>query len=80
MRLKNPWFKIVVSLATFDAYFPKLHKAVRIIQEEPEPGVPDMGAWTDELELKETATVPELVIAIALSRETATAARKLIRK
>lgn len=65
----------------FDAYFPRLRKAVRIIQEEPEPGAPDIGAWVDEIELKEdTAPVPELVIALALSRETAATDRELIRK
>lgn len=65
----------------FDALFPSLHKAVRIIQDEPEAGAPDIATWMDTIELEEgQPPVPELVIALALSRESAAAARELIRQ
>jgi len=80
LRFKKPGLKLQYP-QLLRGCFPKLHKAVRIIQEEPEPGAPDLGAWLDEIELEEGSTpVPELVIALALSRETAAAARELIRK
>ena len=34
----------------FDAYFPKLNKAVRVIQEEPENKEIEIGAWIKNLE------------------------------
>ncbi|MCB0550777.1 MAG: hypothetical protein KDD19_24620 [Phaeodactylibacter sp.] len=65
----------------FDAFFPSLYKAVRIIQEEPEAGAPDIAAWMDSIDLFEGKTpVPELVIALALSKETAADARELARQ
>ncbi len=58
-----------------------LRRAVRIIQDEPEAGTPDIAAWMDTIELDEgEPPVPELVIALALSKETAVVARELIRK
>lgn len=64
----------------FDAFFPGLSRAVRIIQEAPEADVPDIAAWVDTIELEEgAAPVPELVIALALSRDTSQIARRLIR-
>ncbi|MCB0594774.1 MAG: hypothetical protein H6557_13900 [Lewinellaceae bacterium] len=48
----------------FDAFFPSLHKAVRIIQDEPEAGAPDIATWMDTIELEEgQPPVPELVTA-----------------
>lgn len=65
----------------FDALFPSLRRAVRIIQDEPEAGTPDIAAWMDTIQLDEgEPPVPELVIALALSKETAVVARELIRK
>ena len=65
----------------FDAFFPSLHKAVRIIQDEPETDAPGLATWMDTITLNEgQPPVPELVIALALSRETAATARELIRK
>lgn len=65
----------------FDAFFPSLHKAVRIIQDQPDADAPDLDAWMDSIELEEgQPPVPELVIALSLSRETAAAARELIRQ
>lgn len=65
----------------FDAFFPSLCKAIRIIQEKPGAGAPDIATWMDTIELNEDEPpVPELVIALALSRETAAAARQLIRQ
>lgn len=65
----------------FDAFFPSLHKAVRIIQDEPEADAPDIASWMDSIELfEDKPPVPELVLALALSKESAAAARELIRQ
>ena len=66
----------------FDALFPSLHKAIRIIQDQPETtDAPGLAAWIDSIELYEgQPPVPELVIALALTKETATAAREFIRQ
>jgi hypothetical protein len=64
----------------FEAFFPELNKAVRIIQDRPEQGKLDLSGWLDQLELEEShPPTPELVLALALSRETAEAARQLLR-
>ncbi len=64
----------------FNALFPKLHKSIRIIQDLPEAGAPDIAAWTDQIELEEGQPIPELAIALALSRKTARQAQELMRK
>lgn len=65
----------------FDAYFPALRKAVRIIQDTPEEGAPDITAWINYFEIEEDQPeMPELVIAIALSQESAGTARELLGK
>ena len=48
----------------FDALFSSFHKAVRIIQDEPEAGAPDLAAWMDSIELEEgQLPVPKLATA-----------------
>ncbi|MCB0558605.1 MAG: hypothetical protein KDD09_06660 [Phaeodactylibacter sp.] len=65
----------------FDAYFPTLQKAVRIIQDTPEEGAPDITAWINYFEIEDDQPeTPELVIAIALSQDSAETARELLRK
>lgn len=65
----------------YDAYFPALCKAVRIIQDTPEEGAPDITAWINNFEIEEgQPETPELVVAIALSQESAGMARELLRK
>ncbi|MCO6478804.1 MAG: hypothetical protein J5I94_19375, partial [Phaeodactylibacter sp.] len=65
----------------FNAYFPALQKAVRIIQDTPEEGAPDITAWINYFEIEEDQPeTPELVIAIALSQDSAGTARELLRK
>lgn len=65
----------------YDAYFPSLQKAVRIIQDTPEEGPRDITAWINYFEIEEDQPeMPELVIAIALSQESAGTARELLRK
>lgn len=79
----------------FDAYFPDLHKLVRIIQYLPESGDQLISAYLDHWPAAEMAAeqrpqptdpdrslapIPELVIAIALTRETSTLAQELIRQ
>ncbi len=59
----------------FDAYFPDRKKAVRIIQDEPELGAPDLAAWLDDSD-----GIPELVIALSLSRETEQTVLTLLEK
>lgn len=62
-----------------NAYFPSLDKAVRIIQEAPEEEQASLSAWLDTIEIHETgAETPELVIALELSRTTASRARGLL--
>jgi len=65
----------------YNAYFPALRKAVRIIQDTPEAGAPDITAWINYFEIEEgQPEAPELVAAIALSQESAGTARELLRK
>lgn len=80
----------------FNAYFPDRHKLVRIIQEIPEPGVePAVAAWLDSFPISELGDdkkpqpanpeiknepIPELVIALSLTRGTAHTAQKWLRK
>lgn len=65
----------------YDAYFPTLQKAVRIIQDTPEEGASDITAWINDFEIEEDQPeTPELVIAIALSQDSAGMARELLRK
>lgn len=76
----------------FDAYFPERHKLVRIIQYLPDPGDLFLTAWvshwTGGIEgnaipsqpEKQGAPIPELTISLALTRETAATARRLIRQ
>jgi hypothetical protein len=64
-----------------NAYFPTLDKAVRIIQEGPEEEPASLSAWLDTAEIHEAGPeTPELVIALELSRATATRARALLRR
>jgi hypothetical protein len=66
----------------FDAFFPKLNKAVRIIQEEAEgDDALDIGAWLDETELESVPDViQELVISLVLTEETLSLAKRMIDK
>lgn len=79
----------------FDAYFPEQHKLVRIIQYLPEPDDLLLSAYLDHWDIAEMepdnqprpadaakalTPVPELVISLALTRETAAAARNLLRQ
>ena len=65
----------------FNAYFPDLDKAIRIIQDTPEEGTVDLSTWMDQIELEEgQPPVPELVIAVTLSRETSEKAQELMRQ
>lgn len=65
----------------FNAYFPRLTKAIRIIQDSPEDGAADLSAWLDQIELEESqAPVTELVIAVTLSRKTSAQARELLQQ
>jgi len=65
----------------FEAFFPELNKAVRIIQDRPQQGKMDISGWLDQLECEEgRPPTPELVLALALSRETAKAARQLLHR
>ena len=62
----------------FAAYFPKRKRALRIIQDEPEAGKPDWAAWTDTAQAISGEKTPELVLAMALTTETAAIAKLLI--
>ena len=63
----------------FEAFFPELRKAIRIIQDEPEKDAPELAAWLDSIELEEDERpVSELVIALALSQESSKMAKQLI--
>ncbi|MDX1666930.1 MAG: hypothetical protein R3350_06865 [Saprospiraceae bacterium] len=79
----------------FDAYFPARHKLVRILQEMPEPDAPPLTAWIDhwpaaEMDAAERPRpddpekalmpIPELVIALSLSRETAALTRCFLKQ
>lgn len=65
----------------FDAYFPSLSKAIRIIQDVPEDDSNDLSAWIDHIELEEgKPAIPELVIAVTLTQDTASQAQELIRQ
>jgi hypothetical protein len=65
----------------FEAFFPELDKAVRIIQDRPEQGKMDISGWLDQLECEEgRPPTPELLLALALSRETAKIARQLLHR
>jgi hypothetical protein len=65
----------------YDAIFPTLSKALRIIQDTPEKDTSDITVWIDKFEPDEDVpVVHELVIALALSRETAEVARRLLRQ
>lgn len=78
----------------FDAYFPDHHKLIRIIQYLPEPGDLIFSAYIDHWSVAKMEAaqrpkpldptrsldpVPELVIALALTRENADTVRELIR-
>lgn len=76
----------------FDAYFPDRHKLIRIIQFIPEPGDTLFSSWQTEWPGDATTPkiqptdptrtgqpIPELVIDLALTRETAAQAVQLIR-
>lgn len=63
----------------FNAYFPTLNKAIRVIQDTPEEGAADLSTWMDQIELEEgQPPIQELVIAVTLSRETAAQAQELM--
>mgnify|MGYP006267988351 CR=1 FL=1 len=62
----------------FSALFPSINKAVRIIQDEPEVEAPDLASWKDQIEWETGRPTPELVLAVALSNDSAFAARQLI--
>ncbi|KAA3622601.1 MAG: hypothetical protein DWQ02_25760 [Bacteroidetes bacterium] len=63
----------------FNAFIPKIKKAVRIIQVSPGENVNDISAWIDEIEItKSSSPVKELVIDLALSKETKNVAIELI--
>jgi hypothetical protein len=80
----------------FNAYFPDRHKLVRIIQEIPEPGAePAVAAWLDSFPTSElddarkpdptnpelkNEPIPELVIALSLTRGTAHMAQEWLRQ
>lgn len=53
----------------FNAVFEKPNKAIRIIQEEPESNEVVIAAWLDQVEKENKTTIPELVIALELSKE-----------
>jgi hypothetical protein len=83
--------KIYEGNPIFDAYFPERHKLVRIIQYLPEPGDRPISAWLGSWPAgaapggavspeKQGAAIPELVISLALTRETAAIARRLLRQ
>ena len=63
----------------FDAWEKTLNRAVRIIQVAPQGEQLDVSAWMDSIELPETpAPIPELVIDLALSKESYALAERLI--
>ena len=63
----------------FDAWEKTLNRAVRIIQVAPQGEQLDVSAWLDSIELPETlAPIPELVIDLALSKESYALAERLI--
>ena len=63
----------------FDAWEKTLNRAVRIIQVAPQGEQLDVSAWMDSIELQETpAPIPELVIDLALSKESYALAECLI--
>ena len=65
----------------YNAYFPSLDKAIRIIQEAPEEEPASLSAWLDTVEIRESGPeTPELVIALELSRATAARARAFLRQ
>jgi hypothetical protein len=75
----------------FNAYFPERHKLVRIIQYLPEPGDLPISAWLSSWPAtaapvgsarpeRQGAPIPELTISLALTRETAAIARRLLRQ
>jgi hypothetical protein len=55
-------------------------KAVRIIQEDPESGSIEIGAWVDSFYLSEDEPIKELVISLELSSESEKLAKNLIKK
>lgn len=61
----------------YQAYFPELKKAVRIIQEEPILPA-DYGSWVNSTEL-EDEDIEELVISLVLIEENVERARETIR-
>ena len=63
----------------FDAWEKTLNRAVRIIQVAPQGEQLDVSAWLDSIELPENPTpIPELVIDLALSKESYALAERLI--
>lgn len=66
----------------FDAFFPRLNKAVRIIQEEPDTDSDlQIGVWLDETEIKNPSEpVQELVISLVLTDTSLLLAKQLIGK
>ena len=63
----------------FEAWEKTLNRAVRIIQVAPQGEQLDVSAWLDSIELPETlAPIPELVIDLALSKESYALAEQLI--
>ena len=64
----------------FSAYVASVGRAVRIIQAEPEEGGSFFSAWLDTIELQEgRPPMQELVIDIALSRESKKRAERLVK-
>lgn len=63
----------------FNAYFPSLRKAIRIIQDVPEGDAAELSAWMDHIDIEENQPpIPELVLAVTLSRETSAQAQRLM--
>ncbi len=57
-----------------------LQKAIRIIQENPESGSIEIGAWVDNFYLSEDEPIKELVISLELSSESQKLAKNLIKQ
>jgi len=63
-----------------DRYFPKIKKAIRIIQEEITTNSIKIDSWIAKLEIEEDIEILELVISLELSEESVEIVKRLIDK
>jgi len=63
-----------------DRYFPKIKKAIRIIQEEVTTNSIKIDSWIGKLEIEEEIEILELVISLELSEESVEIVKRLIDK